>query len=120
MAKYAFLYNTTTEDVAQTMNTMEYAVDLAEAGHDVEVYFDGSATEWPGFLAANPDNPVNTYYQQARDAGIVGGACGFCSNSFGQTQAVQDAGVQLLGDAETHGIDVAGLAEDGFELLVIT
>jgi hypothetical protein len=67
-----------------------------------------------------PREPGNTCYRQAEDAGIIGGACGYCSNVFGQTQAVQDAGLELLGDAETHGIDAVGLAAEGFELRMIT
>lgn len=44
MEKFAVLLNTSTDEVGQTANGIEYALDLDESGKEVEVFFDGSAT----------------------------------------------------------------------------
>jgi len=67
MSKYAVLLNSSTEDVGPTANGLEYALDLNEGGHDVDVYFHGAATQWPGQLAEKPNHPVNKFSETADD-----------------------------------------------------
>ena len=118
-AKFAFLFNTTTDQIARTLNGLDYALDLDEAGHDVEIYLDGQATEWPGFLEENPDNVVNDLYTDAVDRDLIDSACGFCANVFEATDSLETASVEVQGGAETHGVDAASLTDDGYDLVVI-
>lgn len=59
MDRFAVLLNTSTDEVGQTVNGLEYALDLDESGNEVEVFLDGSATEWPGAVVDLQDNVRN-------------------------------------------------------------
>jgi hypothetical protein len=118
--KFAFLFNTTTDDTPQTLTSMEHAVDLAEAGYEVRIYFDGAATAWPGHLADNPGNPVTEYYRTAKEQGLIAGACGLCALNFGARSQLEAEDIEMLGSVETHGVDVSSLVDDGFEFTVVS
>jgi hypothetical protein len=105
MNKYAVLLNTDTEEVGQTVNGLEYAIDL-----------DGAATQWPGELQANPDNPVGEHLTEAVERGLVAGACSYCASTFETTDEVASMDIELLGDGG-HGPSVGSLVEDGHELI---
>ena len=116
MARYAVLLNTSVEATHRTANALGYAVDLHDAGHDVRVYLDGPATQWPGYLLRNPGGPVGEAFGRADERGVVAGACRPCAETFGTASAVQRAGTELLG-GDDHAPDVGALVADGFELL---
>jgi hypothetical protein len=97
----------------------EYALDLDESGYQVEVYFDGAATQWPSTLEENPDNPVNKYYQEVREKGLIGGACGFCANACETYDELEDTDLDLLGGRENHGPHAGQLIDDGYELITV-
>lgn len=118
MERFAVLLNTSTDEIGQTVNGLEYALDLDEHGNDVEVFLDGSATEWPGAVAEQPEHPVNEALAEAQERGLVSGACSACAGSFGAAEGLEAAGIDLLGDGD-HGPSVAELNEQGFDLLTI-
>ena len=117
MRKFAFMINTAPDDPAPTSNNLEYAIELDEAGHDVTVFFDGQATQWIPELENDNDNVVYDYYQEARERGLVDGACGFCANFFEVDDDIEAAGIALDGGADEHGPDVARLAEAGYQFI---
>ena len=117
--KFAVLVNGDTDHVGPTANGLEYALDLDESDYQVEVYFDGAATQWPATLNEKPDHPVNEYYEEAREKGLIGGACGYCANSYGSYDELDDLGVDLLGGRENHGPDAGDLVDDGYELITV-
>lgn len=119
VGRYAVVLNAPPTERGRTLNALAYAVDLHDHGHDVEVFFDGSATKWPGYLARNPDDPVMKRYREVRDRDLIGGVCGKCAVVHGTAEAAQAAGAELLGDGDSHGPSVGELAGDGYELLVI-
>lgn len=119
MGKYAVLLNGDTDDVGSTVNGLEYALDLDGSGHEVDVFLDGAATQWPGQLTEKPDHPVNNYFSDARDRDLVAGACGFCAHAFGGAEGCREAGVELLGDENEHNPDVGELATEGYELITV-
>lgn len=119
MANYAVILNASTDDVGPTANGLEYAIDLDDAGHEVSVYLDGVATNWPGLLVEKPDHPINEFYGEAEERGIVEGACGFCADSFGATEGLEAAGVDILGAPDEHAPSPAELVDDGYELLTV-
>lgn len=118
MSKYAVLLNASTDDVGPAANGLEYALDLDEGGHDVDVYFDGAATQWPGELVEKPNHPINDFFEAADDRDIAG-ACGFCADSFGGTEGCREAGVEILGGADEHAPKPSELVGEGYELLTI-
>lgn len=117
--QFAFLLNTGLDDVAQTLNAFEYALDLAQAGHDVRVYLDGAATQWPAQLAAHPDSPVAAHYKRVRELDLIAGACGLCAVEHDSVAEVESAGIDILGDRSSHGIVPHQLVADGYTLHVI-
>jgi hypothetical protein len=118
MDRFAVLLNTSTDEVGRTANGLEYALDLDESGKEVEVFFDGSATEWPGELAANPEHPVTEAFEEAQERGLLAGACSACAGAFETTEEIETAGIELLGDGD-HGPSVGELTDEGFDLLTI-
>lgn len=119
MSKYALMLNASTDDVGPAANGLEYALDLDEAGHEVDVFFDGEATQWPGTLEEKPDHPVNEYFEQANEHGLIGGACGFCANAFDAVEGCEAAGIDLLGGHDQHGPDVGELVNEDYQLLTV-
>lgn len=119
MSKYALMLNASPDDVGPAANGLEYAIDLDDAGNEVEVFFDGEATQWPGALEAKPDHPVNEYFQEVTNRGLVGGACGFCAHAFDGVEGCEAAGVDLLGGPDEHAPDVGELTTDNYELLTV-
>lgn len=125
MGKYAFLVNAKPDEPGPTANNLQYACALDEAGHDVSVYFDGQATQWIPELEDDTENVVHEYYHDAKDRGLIQGACGYCSGFFEVDDRIQDAGIDLEGEfveddsgpGAHHGPDVANLVDDGYELI---
>lgn len=119
MARYALMLNAGPEEVGTAGNGFQYALKLDDHDHDVSVYLDGVATRWPGKLQSRSGHPVNEYFSELQDRGLVEGACRFCANAFDGTRGCEEAGVELLGDGDGHGPDVGRLASDGHQLLTI-
>lgn len=125
MGKYAFLVNAKPDEPGPTANNLQYACSLDEAGHDVAVFFDGQGTQWIPELEADDGSVVYEYYRDARERGLVEGACGYCSGFFEVDEDIQAAGIDLEGEfredesgpGEHHGPDVAGLVEEGYQLI---
>ncbi|PSP75496.1 hypothetical protein BRC86_03005 [Halobacteriales archaeon QS_3_64_16] len=82
MAKFAFMINSAPGDPAPLANNLEYASNLDEGGHEVAVFFDGQGTQWISELEGNTDSVALEYYDDVRDRGLIGGACGFCASFF--------------------------------------
>ncbi|ESS06302.1 MAG: hypothetical protein A07HB70_01853 [uncultured archaeon A07HB70] len=118
--QFAFLVNAPTDRAAATMNALDHAVSLADAGHEVRVYLDGAGTAWPGYTAENPGEPVSVHYEAAADRGLVVGACGLCAVEFDTANELEREGVPVLGDGSAHSIDTPALAEEGFELVFVS
>ena len=115
------LLSTGPDQVGSTLNALEYALRLDAAGHNVVIYLDGAATQWPGEIANRSGHPLSERFAEARNRGILNGVCAFCANAYGATEACEDANIDLLGVAgETHGPDVAAVVADGYELLTIS
>ena len=118
--KFAFLLETSTEAIPQTVTSLEHAINLADAGHNVKIFLDGAGTAWPKYLENNPDSPVFPAYEEAKRRGLIAGACGLCSVNFDTIEAVKEAGIDIYGDESTHGIDTPQLIADGFELIFVS
>lgn len=118
MGTYTIMLNGDTDQIGPTANGLEYALDLDGHGHDVEVYFDGVGTRWLGELTANPEHPVNEYYEQARESGLIAGACEYCAGAFGATEGVRESGVDFVGDGG-HGPDLGKLATEGSAFITL-
>lgn len=117
--KYAILLHAGPEDGAVASNGFTYALELADAGYEVEVFLDGAATKWPGAFEDDPDLPFAYDWNRLRERGLLSGACGYCANAFGATAACEAAGVDLLSETTEHAPAIATLADEGYRLLTI-
>jgi hypothetical protein len=120
MSRYALLLSAGPDRSGSALNAIEYALRLDEAGHTVEIYLDGAATQWAAEVDRRSGHPFIEEFIEARERDLVVGACAYCANAFGATDGCQDAEIDLLGVAgEEHGPDVAAIADAGYELLTV-
>jgi hypothetical protein len=91
------------------------ALEMKEKGKEAIIVFEGMAvTLVPGL--EKPDNPFHQLYQKAKDAGLIEGACRACSSKLGVLDAVQEAGLPLLGDMSGHP-SMAAYMDKGYTIL---
>lgn len=117
--KYAVLLNAGPERGPTASNAFGYAIELDDAGHDVQLYLDGKATKWTTAFAEDPDRPFAHKWRTIQARGLLAGACGYCADAFGATESAERANVDLLSDSGQHAPSVGELAADGYELLTI-
>lgn len=121
MPKYAVLVSAGPERIGSALNGFEYALSLADDGHDVAIYLDGPATTLPEELDTMADHPLRRRLDESIEREVLTGACAFCAEAYDGTTGCRDRELDLLGTAgEEHGPDVATLVDDGFELVTIT
>ena len=121
MGKYAVLLSAGPDRTGSALNGVEYALRLAEGGHEVRIYLDGPATRWPGELATRADHPLRDGLDRARNDAVEIAACAYCAAAFDATAGCRTDGIPLRGTAgEEHGPDVAALVDDGYELLTMS
>lgn len=83
----------TDEGLGRVVNALAAAGEYNKAGDDVRIVFTGTGTKWPRNLE-NADNPAHGLYQEVKS--LIDGACGFCANAFGQTEAMKQYSITLL------------------------
>ncbi|RAW44475.1 hypothetical protein DQW50_14050 [Halorubrum sp. 48-1-W] len=121
MGRFAVLMTAGPERAGSALNGVEYALRLADAGHDVRLYLDGSATRWPGELRTRVDHPLREGLDRAMDGDAEIAACAYCAAAFDAVAGCRSEAIPLLGAAgEEHGPDVAALVENGYELLTVS
>jgi hypothetical protein len=105
--------------LGRTFNALALALDLDQAGRDVEVIFQGAGTRWPGRLA-DPTHPVNGLFEAVRHT-IAGASCG-CAQLFGAEADVTACGITLLTDNRVPGTSgvasLGSLIADGHRVVV--
>lgn len=83
------------EGLGRIVNALTAAKEYKEAGDELSISFTGAGTKWPAALNDSA-HPAHALYQAVQDR--VAGACGYCANAFGQTDAVRACGMPLLED----------------------
>jgi hypothetical protein len=116
MGKYAFLLLSPPETPGKIANPLTYARQLDDAGHEVDVYFDGGATYWFDGLEDRPE-PAREAYQEAKARSLIAGVCAHCATFKGVGDAVEAEGFEIEGTQ--HSPDVAALVDDGYELQIV-
>ncbi|MFM9834802.1 MAG: hypothetical protein ACKVOA_01725 [Methylophilaceae bacterium] len=84
------------EGLGRIVNALAAAGEYNKAGDEVRIVFTGTGTKWPTSLV-KPDHPAHGLYEDVKD--LVDGACGFCANAFGQTDAMKQYSIKLLADS---------------------
>jgi hypothetical protein len=78
---------------------MMFAQELQRAGDDVTLVFDGAGSVAAAELA-QPAHPMHALFHDIRPR--VRGVCRFCAKSYGVLDAIEVAGLPLLGDDRGH------------------
>jgi hypothetical protein len=91
------------------------ALDMHERGQEAAVVFEGSATALVPELAKS-DNPFHQLYVQAKDTGLIAGACKACSSKMGVLEAVKSEGLAMLDAMKGHP-SMAGWMERGYTVI---
>jgi len=117
--RYAILLNAGPEKTPSAGNAFNYALELDNAGHEVQLFLDGKASRWPGEFGQNPDRPFSTEWERIRERDLLAGACGYCANAFDAADSCKRSGVRLLSDSGEHAPAVAKLANEGYELMTV-
>lgn len=120
MDKYAVLVTAGPDDAGSAVNGLEYALSLADGGHEVTVFLDGEATKWPETVSTQVDHPIRDSLEELRESELLDGACAYCASVFDATDGCEEAGITLRGTAgEEHAPDVGELASNGYELVTV-
>ena len=111
LAIFIFADTESKEGLGRVVNALETAKEFKN--QDVQLYFDGTGTKWPGELAKE-DHIAHELYESVR--GKFAGACSFCAVAFGAKESARKANVQLLSEFDDH-ISVRKLLSEGYNIL---
>ncbi len=105
----------TEEALGRVFNGLAAAYDFKEAGEEVKIIFQGTATRWPEQLQ-KADHMLNALYKAIEDK-IEGVSCG-CADAF----AANASGFDLVTDNKVPGTtglsSFVKLKNDGFNVLI--
>jgi hypothetical protein len=91
------------------------ALDMDENGTEARIVIEGAATRLLPELE-KPAHPLHTLWRQARDKGLVEGACRACAGKMKTAPAAEEQGIRLLDDMRGHP-GMAGYRARGYEIL---
>jgi hypothetical protein len=92
---------------------MMFAQELRNADDDVSIVFDGAGS----VSAAELSMPAHAFHALFSDVRpLVRGVCRFCAKSYGVLDAIQTAGLPLLGDDRGH-VSLRALLEEGRQII---
>ena len=101
-------------------HTLTNALELNASGHDVKVLFEGQGVEWLRLFEQREDGFTKGYgqrFDQAHQAGVLAGACNFCSSiRFKTSDSAARLSIPLYGEENEHGSLVPFL-EAGWQVL---
>ena len=101
------------ENLGRLANGLEAAKEFAEHDDDdLELVFDGAGTQWIPELE-DEDHDYHELYRTVREDTSV---CDYCSNAFGVSEAVADAGLVTLDDHDGHP-SIRSLVDDDYEII---
>jgi len=90
----------THENEGRALHALLFAKQAMEAGSEVKLIFDGGGVEWAAQL---PDHEkMGDLYAELEAAGVIAGACQFCSGAFGVEDELHALEADLLDDADGH------------------
>ena len=112
------------EDACRQNHALLYALDLREKGHEVKLILEGGATRMVSAMHAADSRP-GALLRQARDVGILAGACGRASSGCASedptrqvAQLAEAAGVPLLSALGGHA-SIEPFVREGYELVML-
>jgi hypothetical protein len=92
-----------------------FAQELQRAGDDVSIVFDGAGSVAAADLA-QPGHKMHALFNDVR--GLVRGVCHHCAKSYGVQDAIEHAGLPLLGDDRGHA-SLRALLVEGRQIVTV-
>lgn len=117
MAKFAIILHAQPGDMGRAVHGLLYSKDLNEAGHQVQLIFDGAGTTWVREFE-KPDHKYHKLYQEVKKAGLIAGACAYCAQAFNVQAEISKAGIPFRGEYGGHP-SVAKLVQQGNALITL-
>jgi len=77
------------------------ALDMAEKGMEGNIIIEGDAVKLIPEMA-QPGHFLNQLYSKVREKNLIIGACRACSTKLGVAAAIEEEGVELIGDMSGH------------------
>lgn len=90
-------------------------LDLYSNGHEGKIVLEGESVTLVEKMS-QPGHFLSDLYQKAMSAGIIYGACKACSAKLKATEAVEKAGIPLVGDMSGHPAISAFLTQ-GYQVI---
>ena len=107
-----FLFYGMTGEKSCFQHVLLNAAQLAEAGHEVRVIFEGASVKLVPLLESE-NNPV---YGKLKDQGLIAGICLACSKVLGVYEACVETGLPMLSDMSGHA-GMKPFVEAGYEVI---
>jgi hypothetical protein len=117
MAKFAAILLAQPTDMGRAVHGLLYAKDLKEAGHEVQLLFDGAGTTWVKEFE-HPEHKYHQLYKEVKAKGLIGGACEYCARAFKVDDAVSKAGIPFRNEYGGHP-SVARLIQQGYTVITL-
>lgn len=92
------------------------ALDMKSKGFDVKLVLEGASVGLVKDLV-DKDQPFGEVFCQAKQDGLIDGACEACAQKLGVKDIVQQAGIRLLGDMYGHPA-MATYVQKGYQVIV--
>jgi len=117
LSKFAVILHAHPDDMPRALHALLYTKELNDAGHEVQLLFDGAGTAWiPEF--ENPEFQYHSVYQAVKSDNLIAGACAYCADAFQTREAISTAGIQFQDQSDGHP-SIAQLVQEGFSLITL-
>ncbi len=92
------------------------ALEMKSKGIDARIVIEGAATKVVPELARE-GNPMHRPYKQAKEQGLIDGACRACSMKMEVLDAIEKEGLTLLDEMSGHP-SMTRYVNEGFDILI--
>lgn len=107
-----FLFYGMTGEKSCFQHVLLNAAQLAEAGHEVRVIFEGASVK----LVPQLEGENNPVYGKLKDKGLIAGICLACSKVLGVYEACVGTGLPMLSDMSGHA-GMKPFIDQGYEVI---
>jgi len=91
------------------------SLDMAKKGMEGKIVIEGDAVKLIPEMA-KPGHFLNKLYVKVREQNLLIGACRACSTKLGVTAAIEEEGVELIGDMSGHPA-ISDYIDQGYTIL---
>lgn len=92
------------------------ALEMKSQGIDARIVIEGEATDLVPELARE-GNPLHRLYREAKEQGLIDGACRACSGKMQVAEEIEKEGLPLLDEMSGHP-SMTRYMNEGFDILI--